>query len=452
VSGRTIVVGAGLSGLSAAWALARSGEDVEVFEASDRPGGAVRSERRDGFLLELGPNTVRPTVSLWDLVGKLGLAGEVLLTDPRAPRYVDFRAELHALPMGPGALLGSRLLSASGKWRLLTEPFRRSAPAEDESVADFVRRRLGPEAAERLVEPFVAGIFAGSASRLSAAAAFPKLVRWEREGGSIVRGALSDRRRSSKPATKLPRGLLSFREGLETLPRSLAASLGPAFRPGATVTGVAPRSGGGWTVAVDSERRDADRLLLAVPAHAAARLVEGFAPDAASALAAIPHPPLAVLHLSWAESALRRPLAGFGHLVCPDPARRILGAVWSSSLFPGRAPSGRVLLTVFLGGARDPDAPSLTDDALTGIAARDLEAEGLVRGDPDPVLVTRWERAIPQYERGHARRMAALASAEARRPGLTLLGNYRGGISVGDVVASGLDAAASLGVGGRGGL
>jgi len=449
---RTIVVGAGLSGLSAAWVLARSGRDVEVLEASERPGGVVRSERRNGFLLELGPNTVRPTAPLWDLVSKIGLAGEALLTDPRAPRYVDFRGELHALPMGAAALLGSRLLTASGKWRLLTEPFRRSASPDDESVADFIGRRLGREAAERLVEPFVAGIFAGSANRLSAAAAFPRLVRWERERGSLLRGAIADRRRAPNPASMPSRGLLSFRDGLEGLPRAMATELGPAFRPGAGATGVGPRSGGGWIVSRGDERRESDRLLIAVPAHAAARLVEGFAPEAAAALAAIPHPPLAVLHLSWPETALLRPLDGFGHLVCPDPARRILGAVWSSSLFPGRAPLGRALLTVFLGGTRDPEAPSLSDDVLTDIAAQDLRAEGLVRGDPERVLLTRWEKSIPQYERGHEERIAALAAAEARWPGLKFLGNYRGGVSVGDVVASGLDAAASLGVGGRGGL
>jgi oxygen-dependent protoporphyrinogen oxidase len=452
VSDRTIVVGAGLSGLSAAWAISKSGGNVEVLEASGRAGGVVRTERRDGFLVELGPNTVRPTAPLWDLVSALGLAGEALFADPRAPRYVDFAGELHPLPMGFLAFRRSRLLSASGKWRLLTEPFRRSAPADDdESVADFVRRRLGPEAAERLVEPFVAGVFAGSANRLSAAAAFPRLVRWEREGGSLVRGAFSDRRRSPRPATRPPRGLLSFRDGLETLPRALEAALGPAFRPEAAVTDLAPKASGGWTVSVNGERRDADRVLLAAPAHAAARLVAAFAPDAASALSAIPQPALAVLHLSWPEASLRRPLDGFGHLVCPDPSRRILGAVWSSSLFPGRAPSGRVLLTVFLGGTRDPDAPSLSDDALTALAARDLEAEGIVRGEPERVLLTRWERAIPQYERGHAARIATVAAAEARWPGLRFLGNYRGGISVGDVVASALDAPASLGLGRRGG-
>jgi protoporphyrinogen/coproporphyrinogen III oxidase len=443
VTGRTIVVGAGLSGLSAAWSLARRGGDVLVLEASNRPGGVVRSERRDGFLLELGPNTVRPTVPLWSLVATLGLSGDALFADARAPRYVDFGGQIHPLPMGPMALLRSRLLSASGKWRLLTEPIRPAAPVEDESVADFVGRRLGPEAAERLVEPFVAGVFAGSASRLSVAAAFPRLVRWERDHGSLVLGALADRRAAAR-AEKPPRGLLSFRDGLEALPRAFAAALGPALRPHAPVKLLDPSSGRGWSVSLGSERLEADRVLLAVPAPFAAGLVAGFAPDAASALAAIPHPPLAVLHLSWPESALLRALDGFGHLVCPSPARRILGAVWSSSLFPGRALSGRALLTVFLGGSRDPDAPSLSDDALTVIAAGDLQAEGIARGDPDRILITRWENAIPQYERGHERRMEALSAAEARWPGLTFLGNYRGGISVGDVVASALDAAASL--------
>ncbi len=439
MSPRTIVVGGGLSGLSAAWALAGPGRDALVLEAAPRAGGAVRTQRRDGFLLETGPNTVRPAAELWRLIEELGLAGDVLLSDPRAPRYVDFGGVLHPLPMSPGGLVSSRLLTAGGKLSLLAEPFRRPAPRADESVHDFVARRLGPEAADRLVEPFVAGIFAGSSARLSAAAAFPSLVRWEREHGSIVRGAIAGRR--SKPkGPALPRGLLSFREGLETLPRTLAMRLGDAFRPDAAVPSIEPRAGGGWTVHASTGPLEADRVILATPAHRAAAVVEGFAPEAARALAAIPHPPLAILHLSWPESALARPLVGFGHLVCPDPARRILGAVWSSSLFAGRAPAGRVLLTVFMGGTRDPEAPSLADAELVGLAARDLEAEGLVRGSPDLVLLTRWERAIPQYERGHDERIAALAAAEARWPGLRFLGNYRGGISVADVVRTGLEA------------
>jgi protoporphyrinogen/coproporphyrinogen III oxidase len=150
-----------------------------------------------------------------------------------------------------------------------------------------------------------------------------------------------------------------------------------------------------------------------------------------------------VLHLAWAEASLPRPLTGFGHLVAASAGRRILGAVWSSSLFPGRAPAGRILLTAFLGGSRDPRALELSDAELVAAAARDLEEEGLVRGAPEPVLVTRWPRAIPQYERGHAARMETLTETERRFPGLRLTGNYRGGVSVVDVLRSGLAAGAA---------
>lgn len=442
MSGRTIVVGGGLSGLAAAYALSRRGEEFVLLESSFRPGGAVRTERERGFLLELGPNTVRPTAPLWGLIEELGLAGEALRTDPRSPRFVDFGGELHEVPMSLGGLAATRLLSPGGKLRLLGEPFVRRGTDPDESVRDFVTRRLGAQVADRLVEPFVAGIFAGDSSRLSAAAAFPALRRSEREHGSLLAGAIAGRlARRGAGETAPARGLLSFRDGLETLPRALARRLGSSMRPGVGAMSLAPRAGG-WSVAAGAEELRADRVVLAAPAHVASMLIAPFAPDAGRALREIPHPPLAVVHLSWPEASMRGPRRGFGHLVAPGGSRRILGAVWSSSLFPGRAPEGRSLLTVFLGGTRDPSAPSLSDAALIDAAARDLESEGLVRGAPDPVRVTRWERAIPQYERGHAGRMEVLADTERRMPGLLFAGNYRGGVSVADVIRSGLAAGA----------
>jgi oxygen-dependent protoporphyrinogen oxidase len=441
MSGRTVVVGAGLSGLAAAHALAERGGDVVVLEAAPRAGGVVRTERRGGFLLELGPNTVRPTPELMRLISQLGLSGEVGFADPRAPRYVDFAGRLHALPGSPGALLASRLLTPAGKLRLLLEPFVRRGGIEGESVRDFVTRRLGEEAAERLVEPFVGGVFAGDASRLAIESAFPLLSRLERDHGSLLRGMLASAR-PRQPGPRLPKGLLSFREGLSMLPAALARRLGAALRTACGPVSFSPRAGR-WIVADSRAEFEADRVILAVPADAASALVRGFAPDAARALDGIPYPPLAVLHLAWPESALLRPLEGFGHLVAPSPTRRILGAVWSSSLFPGRAPAGQVLLTVFVGGRRDPEALALNDGELVALAARDLESEGLVRGVPEPILVTRWPRAIPQYEGGHAQRLAVLAETERRLPGLRFAGNYRGGIAVGDVIREGLAAAES---------
>ncbi len=436
----TVVVGAGLSGLAAALKRVRAGVDTVLLERDARPGGVVRSERRDGFLLEKGPNTVRPTEAVMRLAADLGLGAEVLLSDPKLPRYVDFRGELHALPSSPGSLFSTRLLSAAGKWRIFGEPFRRGGRPPEESVRDFFARRLGPEIADRIVTPFVGGIFAGDPARLAVAEAFPSLARWEREHGSIVRGAIrearSKRRQSPTPApAPKVRGLLSFRDGLETLPLAMARALGPAFRPSSGAVELSPRPGG-WRVTTAAGEWDAAEVILAAPATAAAELVRPFAADAAAALAAVPHPPLAVLHLAWPTASLARPFHGFGHLVVPDPSRRVLGAVWSSSLFPDRAPAGQVLVTVFLGGARDPDAFALSDDELVAAAGRDLEAEGIVRGKPRLVLLTRWPRAIPQYERGHGARIEALAKAEARLPGLRFVGNYRAGISVGDVLAS----------------
>ena len=440
MTGPTAVVGAGLSGLTAARALARAGREVVVFEESVRAGGAVRSEARGGFLIELGPNTVRPTPELWRLIEEVGLAREALFAPPRLPRYVEHAGRLHALPMSPPALLGSRLLSAAGKLRLLGEPLRRRrrGEADDESVRDFAARRLGPEVAERMIEPFVGGIFAGSAAELEVSSAFPSLARWERERGSIVAGAIAERRR--RPAgPRPPRGLLSFREGLEALPRALAAELGDRVRLGRPLRALNPAAGR-WLLETGEGRFEAARVILAVPAWRAADIVTGFAPEAATALGAIPHPPLAVLHLAYPASGLPRPLHGFGHLIVPSPERRILGAVWSSCLFSGRAPDGQVLLTVFAGGARDPETAALPDADLVSAAAHDLAAAGVCAGDPSVVAITRWKRSIPQYTFGHRERMRALEREEARWPGLRFAGNYRGGVSVGDVVKSGMEA------------
>ena len=429
-----IVVGAGMSGLARAHALARRGEDVALLEASENVGGVMQTRRQDGFLMELGPNTVRPTPGLWNLVGELGLTGDALLADPKLPRYISWRGGLHALPASPPALLTTPLLSPAGKLRLLAEPFVAKGTDAEESVYSFFARRLGPEIAERFIEPFVGGVFAGFARDLVLSAAFPALDRWEKEKGSLLRGAIAERRRTRADGPAPPRGLLSFREGLQALARALAARLGKRLETATSVRGLRPIPGGGWEFTTSSSVRTAERAILATPAAEAARLLEPFAPGASRVLREIPHPPLAVMHFSWPLSDLPRPLDGFGHLVVPQPDRRVLGAVWSSRLFAGRAPAGQTLVTAFVGGARDPQAAALSDDALTAIAARELAAALGARREPRLVLLTRYARAIPQYVAGHAARLKVLEEAESRFPGLALLGNYRGGVSVGDVV------------------
>jgi len=433
----TIVVGGGLSGLVGAHVLARRGEDVVVLEASTRPGGVVRTDHVGGYTIERGPNTVRPTPELWSLVCDLGLLAEVELAPPSAKRYLDFGGRLQPMPMSPFGLLGTRVLSARGKLRLFAEPFIKRRGPEDESVRDFFTRRLGHEVAERFVEPFVSGIFAGDAGELAAASAFPALKAWDAQYGSLLRGAIRSRKGKRPAAVKPPRGLLSFRKGLSTFPRAIASELQDRLKLESPVREITPAASG-WRVATETGAFEAERLVLATPLGDASALLHAVSPEAAAALAAIPSPPLAVLHLAWPAGAFEQPPSGFGYLVVPQPSRRILGCLWTSGLFPGRAPEGHALLTIFLGGRLDPGAAGLSDSELVEAAVRDIRAAMGVSGEPEVVAITRWAHAIPQYERGHAARMRALAEAEAKCPGLTLLGNYRGGISVGDVVRNAL--------------
>ena len=435
----TIVVGGGLSGLVRAYALARRGEDVLLLERSSTPGGVVRTDRVDGYMIERGPNTVRPAPELWSLVCDLGLLAEVELASPSAKRYLDFDGRLQPMPMSPFGLIGTRLLSARGKLRLLAEPFIKRRGPQDESVRDFFTRRLGPEVAQRFVEPFVSGIFAGDAGELAAASAFPALKAFDTQYGSLLRGAIQSRKGRRPAAVKPPRGLLSFRQGLSTLPRAIAAELKDRVKLESPVREIA-QAASGWRVATETGAFEAERLVLAAPANEAGALLHAVSPETAAALNAISSPALAVLHLAWPLDSFEQPPQGFGYLVVPQASRRILGCLWTSGLFARRAPEGQALLTIFLGGRLDPFAAGLADRELVSVAVEDVRAAMGVRGDPRVVAITRWAHAIPQYERGHAARMHALEEAETRYRGLTFLGNYRGGISVGDVVRNALAA------------
>lgn len=434
---QTIVVGAGLSGLVRAHALAARGEDVLVLEAGPRPGGAVWTDSIDGYIVERGPNTVRPAPELWSLVSDLGLLSEVQVASHMATRYLDFGGRLQSMPMSLLGLLGTGLLSVRGKLRLFAEPFVRRRGRDDESVRDFFARRLGPEVAARFVEPFVSGIFAGDAEELAAAAVFPSLTEMEKRHGSLLAGAIFSRKARRPAAVRPPRGLLSFRHGLATLPRAIAAGLGDRLKLNSPARQV-ERVPSGWRVKTEGGAFEAERLVVAAPAGASAALAKTIAPEASAALASIPSPALAVLHLAWPENAFSRPPEGFGYLVVPQASRRILGCLWTSSLFPGRAPEGQALLTIFLGGRLDPNAAAFSDNDLVAVAGNDVRAAMGVRGEPRVVALTRWASAIPQYDRGHAARMRTLADCEARCPGLAFLGNYRGGVSVGDVVRNAL--------------
>lgn len=435
-----IVVGGGITGLSAAYELRRSGADVLLLEAAGRVGGSIHTDRTsEGLLLESGPNTL--TGSEAGLAGhleELGLGPRVVAPRSEAyRRYVVHRGRPIPLPRSPLSFLSSPLLSFGGKVRLAGEFFRPRGEDPEESVYDFARRRLGREAADRLVDPFVSGIHAGNPDELSIRAAFPRIWEAEQRSGSVTWGLLTGRR--SRP--RRPRGsppLFSFDLGMSVWPEALADRLGAErIRLGAQVTAIFASGGGGWVVEEPGDAHEARALVLALPAHEIAHLIQPLDVSAAAALRKIPYAPVAVVHAVYRREAVEHPLDGFG-LLCPyGEERRILGSLWPSSLFPGRAPEGYALTTTFVGGARAPERVALSDEELTALVTEELGGLLGARGTPEWVRVVRWPRAIPQYVRRHPDRIARVEALEERLPGLRLAGSWRGGISAAASWASG---------------
>lgn len=439
------VVGAGLAGLAAAWRLSRAGVRVRVFEAGPRAGGVIRSVREGGWLAEHGANSLAdPPPAVRALLREAGVEARLLATRPQARRrYVVRGGQPVAVPASPPQLLSTRLLSLPGRLRILAEPLSRGTADPDESVADLVRRRLGREALDYLVEPFVAGIYAGDPERLSARAAFPRLVAMEERHGSLLRGARETARARRAAGGPRDPAIWSFAQGMETLPRALAAGLGDALCLETPVHAVR-RIPGGWVVETGATDEAFGAVVMAVPAHALGGVeIEGVDEHDAAALAAIPHAPVAVLVQGFRREDVAHPLDGFGMLVPRVERRRIMGVLFSSTSFEGRAPDGHVSLTTFVGGTRDPSLAALPADRLHALVGEELRALLGVRGDPVFEHHQHWSRAIPQYVVGYGATQRRMDALERACPGVVLAGSFRAGVSVGDTLASGLNAAES---------
>ncbi len=445
---RIAVIGGGISGLTAAHRLAAGGHDVLLLDDAAEPGGLVASTREDGFLCEHGPQAVLDGPDdVRALIAGAGLEARTVRAFPESRRrsiYVG--GALRPFPASPPALIKTSLLSARGKLRLLREPFvRRGGGAEggdDESVFDFVARRFGPEAAARVAGPALIGVYAGDAAALSVAAAFPRLVALERAHGSVLRGMFRTR-----GASRLGRPV-SFPDGLAELPRALAAALGRRRRA-ARARAIEPGDGG-WRVALDGETLDAERVVLATPAAATAALLAPHAPAAAEALRAIPHAPVAVVCLGFRPSATGTPdlgmdLDGYGFVVARGEGIKLLGCQYESSVFPGRAPEGGVLLRALVGGTFDPALVDADDGALAAQATGDLRRVAGLRRDPEVVRIFRARPGIPQYDRAHLQRVRAVDDAVARLPGLTVIGHALRGVGLGACIQAASSTARDIG-------
>ena len=445
-----VVIGGGITGLVCTWRLRRVGVEALCLESSNRPGGALSSRRIDGFVLEAGAHTVQENPSLGDLIREVGLGGEMLRAPRNLTRFVYRFGSLHPLPTGVLSGLGSRLISTRAKGRLLGElAVKRRASTGDESVEAFVRRRFGVELVDALVAPFVSGTFAGDPAALSARALLPSLVAMEERYGSALRGMLARAIATRRRREHGERALISFRDGLETLPARLAARLGEAIQVDTEVLSITHDAIGG-RFEVEIRDRAGQRsltsraVIAACSAWDAASLLDGLTCGACRALSEIPAASLATVSLSWPREHVSHPLNGVGFLVAAGERLRTLGCLWNSSIFPGRAPADRASFTAFLGGVRDPQAAILSDDDLVTLVGRELAETLGTRGRPRVLAIERHRRALPQYGLGHGDRMTRVRGAVAAVPGLFLAGNYLDGVSVGECARQGERAAANV--------
>ena len=439
-----LVVGGGISGLVCAYALRKVGIDSQLVEATPRPGGVIRSMTRDGFLLELGPQSFSGTLVLRELCAELGISSELLQAPPRAPRYVLINGQLRPVPLSPPAFFLSSLINGSTKWAFIRDILGNSVPPDgDESVADFVCRKFSSQLLDRLVGPFVSGIYAGDPKHLSVRSAFPQLYEAEKAAGSIVRGML--RLAKSRKGPRERPTLLTFRQGNETLVRALANKLGPALHTETSATEISRQQDGSFAIRLQSDGRDesvsAGSVILATPTDIAGKLLAQLDSSFDSLLSPVEYAPVAVVSLGYRQKDVGHSLNGFGFLVPRCAGLRVLGCVWNSSLFTGRAPEGHALLTSFVGGATDSAAATLAPQELTSLVHREISPLLSVANAAVFSNVTIWPRALPQYNLGHDDRLAAVARSCSRFPGLWLIGNYLQGPAIGSCVDQALAVA-----------
>ena len=474
----TLIVGAGISGLSLAHALDKGATTASmlkilVAESQGRVGGNITTATREGFLWEEGPNSFSPTPELLKLAVDVGLKQKLIFADRQLPRYVYWQNKLQPVPMTPGAMVQSQLLSFPGKLRALFGALGFVAPAmgaqlsqqgDEETVSQFFARHLGTEVMQRLVEPFVSGVYAGDPQQLSAAAAFGRVTKMADAGGGLVAGALLSARKKpplgkgalktvadpNVPKTK-PGELGSFKGGLKALPEAIAAQLGDRLKLKWHLTRI-DRTPRNTYIAVFStpdgqQEVEARTVVLTTPAYVTAELLEPLQPSLSSALQAFTYPTVACVVLAYPVSDVKGKLVGFGNLIPRGQGIRTLGTIWTSSLFAGRAPAGWQTLTSYIGGATDSGIGNLDSEQIVREVHRDLSRILLKpeAAQPKVLAVNVWKRAIPQYNLGYFDRLQQIDRGLKSLPGLYLCSNYVGGVALGDCVRRGFERASEVG-------
>eukprot|EP00599_Poterioochromonas_sp_BG-1_P007637 CAMPEP_0173138546 /NCGR_PEP_ID=MMETSP1105-20130129/3755_1 /TAXON_ID=2985 /ORGANISM="Ochromonas sp., Strain BG-1" /LENGTH=563 /DNA_ID=CAMNT_0014051163 /DNA_START=46 /DNA_END=1733 /DNA_ORIENTATION=- len=464
ITTEALVIGSGISGSTAAFYLNKNGVDVILAESRDVVGGNLISKRANGFLWEEGPNSFQPNPAILRLAKDIGMIDELVLADPTLPRYVYWEGNLFALPSGPADLLNFNLLTWPGKIRagLGAIGLHAPKPAEEETVKQFVVRHLGEETFERVIDPFVSGVYAGNPMKLSMGAALKKVKNLEDLAtitGGFIEGAIrrinqlsKERKENAERDADLPKipggSLGTFKNGLQSIPLKIQNILGDKVKLSYKLIELSKDSVNNQWIATfetkDGQKKQiaSKSILLTSPAYATAEILRKsdptFLPEYQE-LAKIYYPPVASVTTAYPNSAFKEPLRGFGHLIPRAMKVRTLGTIWSSSLFPGRAPEGYTMLLNYIGGSQDPEIANLTPEQIVEQVHQDNKKVLLKDDAPKPkVLGVRvWPRAIPQYELGHLKLMEKVENAVKQEKGLFIGGNFRSGVAFGDCVQYG---------------
>jgi protoporphyrinogen/coproporphyrinogen III oxidase len=457
-----IVIGEGITGLGIAYWLKKRNISVNVLAKDSEVGGSMKSIQDQGFLYETGANTALETTPLFkELVSELKLESEFCYANPEGKnRYILRKGILHSMPLGPGSFFSTKLFSPAAKFRVMKEPFIGRAEKE-ESIAEFVERRLGREFLDYAIDPFVAGVFAGKPEQLSVRSAFPKLYALEEKYGGLVKGMIKGAQERKQRAEKAKdrAETFSFAGGMQVLPRAIGNALGEAILLDAKVTGIRNLTTARDEVSTEPDARrylveylhhgkkeemESDHVIFAIPAHDASPVIKLLSKETAQVLSSIYYSPVISIFLGVKREDIGHTLDGFGFLLPSKEKRQILGCLWNSCLFGNRAPSGMVALNAFVGGARQPELTLLSDVQIIQTTLDELKSIMQFSGKPVYLNITRWQKSIPQYELGYQQKMDVLAQFEQSNPGLVLAGNYRGGISVGDCVKNAHDLAEEI--------
>ena len=423
-----LIAGAGISGLSLGFHLSRKQKDFIIVDPASEAGGKIRTVQRDGYQMDTGPNTLLADSQVMEFLAEAGLSDEWLLPAAISKKRFIFRnGRFHGLSAHPLSLACSPLISWQGKWRIWQERNLKSQSPPGESFAAFVNRRFGQEALQWIATPVQYGIHAADPEQLLTEDAFPKLLQLEKEYGSVIRG-LQKTSSGSRAQT------LGFRGGMQTLSRKLALPLANRIRLNTSLEKIEAVAGG-WKCLLSGVGKPesvlAEEIILCMPAPQAAGLLHSSGMgEMASLLEQISYQSLAVAHMAFQQNN-KKEFQGFGGLVPPAAGYRSAGAIWASSLFPGRAPAGMHLLAGFFGGALQPEAGALSEDQIRSLLQEENAALYGRKADAFPDI-TIWKEAIPSY---NLQRKLAVEKLETIRPGnLHFLSNWKGGIGLADCI------------------